>query len=164
MFRGAQEFSQFHFDALPMKKTPFYNLEALQPSVRLYSLKSPQINTPSPITQIHRLSFLVCLFFSSHFLVTIPATCFKSSFWQTTNKLKHKHSYNTMWHFLFRTLRKKKKYTYNTEPRKKERKVKDQEKRSICIVVFPMFFLAFLEKRYTVASYQSHITCRYNTT
>lgn len=143
---------------------PFIILRLLQPSVLLYSLKSPRINTPYPITQIHRLSFLVRFFFSSLFLVTIPATCFKSSFWQTTNKLKHKHSYNTMWHFFFRTLRKKKiiikKYTYNTEPKKKKR----TKEKHLHFLFFPVFFLAFLEKRYTVASYQSHITCRYNTT
>lgn len=74
------------------RKYSLSNLEALQLSDFLKSLKSPQINTPSPVTQVHRLSFLVGFFFSARFLVTIPATCFKSSFWQTTNKLKHKHS------------------------------------------------------------------------
>lgn len=123
-----------------------------------------QINTPSPITQIHRLSFLVRFFFSSsssHFLVTTPATCFKSSFWQTTNKLKYRHSYNTMWRFRGR-LERKQKRNIHTIQKQKQKETKSEKHLHL---FYPhVFFRTFLEKRYTVASYQSRITCRYNTT
>lgn len=127
-----------------------YNLEALLPEI-------PPNKPTFPITQIHRLSFIVFFFSSSHFLVTIPATCFKSSFWQTTNKLKHIHITQCD---ICRTLLKKKIHT--VQKTKKEKKTRKEKHLHFCF--FSIFSLAFLEKRYTVASYQSHITCRYNTT
>lgn len=72
-----------------------------------------------------------------------------------------------MWQFCRTILKEKrnKAYTYSTESKKESCKYK---KRSILHFLFYsrcwFFSSLFLEKRYTVASYQSHITCRYITT
>lgn len=70
--------------------------------------------------------------------------------------------------FLGRLERKEKKkeiyIQYRTQKREKTKRTIKEKHLHFCFPPQVFFFLAFLEKRYTVASYQSRITCRYNTT
>lgn len=66
-------------------------------------------------------------------------------------------------HFVGRFWKKKIKHIHTVQNPKENRKYKKRSILHFCFLQKYIFFFAFLEKRYTVASYQSHITCRYIT-
>lgn len=116
------------------------------------SLQAPPLYKPRPpvFPPAHRSTntsaLILGIFSSSLFRMTTPASCFKSSFWQTTNKLKiqtfiEHNVWLSFWGRFWKNNNKKKEiYTWYWK------KKKEKQKRSNCIC-FSVFSSLFLKKK-----------------